>query len=429
MLHRIAKPLLFSTLLLAACGTADDTRSRSPAEAAAEVLTDEAEDGGLLITPDGAYLAKNKSYAAFADRVLQTSPLAGPDALRAARLNSEALRQTLTPQFTPSAGLNQDGDPTVRLAVRQVIFTNGNFQAERDVLRAAEIEALANYLIEGNQRVADALLTYAEIDLHRQLAANAQKLEGKYQDLVNQSETRISGGVGERSEIETFQLKLLEARADFQENRTSQLLADDRLRDLTAGLDMPRRPPALTAVAPNSEPPELVLSHARIAAAQATVASERARRRPTVALEAFTEREVLNDITNDGASIGVGVAVPFGFRNGIEIEAAEAELDAAEVALTTSQRDIARRLSQLKTTISRDRQQVGVLRELVAAAEARVDGFDEKFLSGAVSLEEAVSVLETLKRSTTNLAQTENDIFAAQVEVARIQGQLIPGAN
>ena len=430
MLHSFDNKYIFVfALVLSACSGSSDQESVSPAEIAAEQMIQESEDGTVAITPDGDFLAANASYHQFAKRVLETSPLAGPSAVQAARLNSKALDQTLYPQFTPRASVNQDGNPVARLGISQIIYSNGKFQADKQTLRASEIEALGSYLVDANQRVADALLSYAEIDFHRQLAGVAAQLDAKYTGLVGQALRRVNGGVGDQSEVETFQLKQLEAQSDFQDSRANQLQAEAETAALTANLSMPARPPRLTSVPSKSAPPEMVLLYARADAARGKIASERAKRRPSLSLEAFSERDFRTGTTDDGLSLGVGVSVPLGVRNDLEIQAAEAELAGVDAELITSRRDIDRRLAQLRSSIQRDTQQIGVLSELVAAAEARVESFEEKFLSGTVSLEEAVSVLETYKRSKTNLVQTRNDIFAAQVEIARTNGQLVPSAT
>jgi outer membrane protein TolC len=427
MQYLFEKKCVFALILvLSACAGAKDRESVSPAEVASKPLLQEDAEGALKITPDGVFLASNPAYGPFARRVLETSPLSGPSSVRAARLSSQALDQTLLPQFTPTASINEDGNPVGRIGISQIIYSNGQFQAEKQTLRAGEIEALAGYLIEANQRVADALLIYAEIDFHRQMAGITGKLEAEYAELTAQAERRVSGGVGDQTEVETFKLKLLEARSDTQESRANQRLAEAELADLTAGLAMPTQPPVLRSVSATSEPPELILLYAQSDATQGSIASERARRRPSFSLEAFTERDFETGDTDDGVSIGIGVSVPLSLRNDLEIKAAEAELDGIEAEIVTTRQDIQRRIVQFQASIQRDVGLIEILSDLVNLAEARVDSFEEKFLSGAVSLEEAVSVLETYQRSKADLVQARDDIFSARVEIARTYGQLLP---
>lgn len=423
-----ALPFFFLILGLGACSFLgpEDVETDTRAEDAAAVLSRETDDGAITVSPDGAFLEANKTYGGLASRVLANNQTGGDLALRAARLNSEANRSQLFPQVQPVASIDQDGSPVARIELSQIIYSNGQFQAERDVLRAAEIEALAQLLLDSNQRVADVIGDYIDINFFRQSAGVAGELEKKYANLVNQAERRVAGGIGDDTEVATFRLKLLEAQSDRQENAANQRLATQRLNDLTQGATLPASPPAIQNVAAKSVPPELVLLYAQSAAAQGRIAQERANRRPRISLEAFTGRDIRESESEDGVSLGVGFNVPLGVRRGLPVEAAETEFLALQAEIETTERDLNREVSQLQATIQSDRAQVNTLRELAKTAENRVKNFDEQFLSGAVSLEEAVSVLETFKRAELDLVQTRSDILRAQVEIARINGQLMP---
>ncbi|MGI9394080.1 MAG: TolC family protein, partial [Boseongicola sp.] len=98
-----------------------------------------------------------------------------------------------------------------------------------------------------------------------------------------------------------------------------------------------------------------------------------------------------------------------------------------EADLQTTRQDIKRRADQLRASIQRDAQRLVTLRDLVASAETRLSKFEEQFLSGTVSIEEAVSILETYHRSRDQLAEAQNDLMKAKVEIARTNGQLLPG--
>lgn len=415
-------------LLLAAC-SGDDGIENSQAEKAAIPLLQEQEDGSLTVSPDGAFLYENHTYRAIASRILQTRPVGGASIVEAARLRSRALEQTQYPQFRPTASLNQDGDPVARFGVSQIIFSNGQFQAEKGSLRAEEIRALAEYLISANQRVADGITVYFEVEHFEQLAQTAKELESRYRVLVDQAERRVTGGVGDETEIATFKLKLLEAKSDVQTNQLNGQLAEAELRDLTADFPLPATPPLLQAVAPSFEPPEVVLLLAQIASAESEVELERSRRRPSVSLEAFSESNLNTGQSDDGLSLSVGVSVPLGIRNDLEIEAAKATKDALEADLKAAQSDVARRATQLRARVRSETTRLDTLRDLVAAAKKRLDNFDEQFLSGSVSIEEAVSVLETYRRSRDQLTDARNEILKAELELARTYGQLLPNPN
>ena len=298
---------------LAGCSAKQQDHVTSPAEAAAIQLIREEDDGSVVVTPDGAFLERNPTYKTFAARVLSTNPTGGQFSVEAARLSSKALDQTLYPQFRPTVSVDENGDPLGRVGITQIIFSNGQFQAEKGVLRAGEIEAVAEYLISANQRVADGMSDYLEIDYYRQLARTAEQLEAKYAVWVDQAERRVAGGVGDETEIATFKLKLLEAQADAQVNRANQQLAASRVRgDLTAGLALPSTPPKLQSIAPSYEAPEVVLLLAQMAAAESQIDLERSRRRPSLSIDAFTERNLATGGSDDGISLWHGSVCAFG---------------------------------------------------------------------------------------------------------------------
>jgi outer membrane protein TolC len=427
-IHGGSTPFFCVFCFLAACSSETGPAFSVPERAAQQIST-ELEDGGLQVTPDGGFLNANPTYRAVATSILTTNPGGDAKLIEAARLQSQALDQTLLPQFRPTASVNQDGDPVARLGVTQIVFSNGQFQAEKGALRAGEIEAIATYLVSSNQRVADGITAYLEVDFFSRLTETARDLEMRFQTLVDQAERRVSGGVGDETEIATFRLKLLEAQSDIQTNRANRALAEARLRDLTAGLDLPATPPAMQTVPPRAEPPEVVLLLAEVAAAESDLALERARRRPALSLEAFSETNLSTGTTDDGLSLGVGVSMPLGLKNGLEIDAAEARLTALEAELATTRADLAREVAQLRARIDSETARLAVLTRLVTAARERTDDFEAQFLSGTVSLEEAVSVLDTYRRSQDQLTEARNEVLKAQLDIARIFGQLMPGTG
>ena len=396
-------------------------------EQISEQFVTETESGGVVVSPDGRFFDKNPLLEDIAIRVLTTTPPSGVHDVSAARLRSKALKQTLYPQLLPSLALNEDGEAVARLGVSQIIFSNGQFKADKELLKAVEVEALASYLIEANERVAEAIDAYLDIHLFTQQAEVSKSLEGRYRRLVSQAEQRVSGGVAHGNEASSFQLRLLESRSDFQESINNKILAETQLAELTNGVDAPGFPPPIQLVDASSMPPEIVLSIAENGLAQGSLDVERARRRPSISIEAGANVDTLTGDFEEDASIGVGVSVPLRLRNNYDIEAAIADVEASEAALANSREDVETRLVQLYESIERNRARITPLTDLVHFSKKRVDEFDEQFLSGALSLEEAISILETYSRSKFSLIEAKNNIMRDQLEIAQINGLLIPG--
>ena len=100
--------------------------------------------------------------------------------MNAARLTSQAFDQTRFPQVSPSVLLNEEGDPLARIGVSQILYSNGQFKAEKESLRAAEIEVLGTYLVDANQAVANAINPFFDIERFQKLADAAKELEGRF---------------------------------------------------------------------------------------------------------------------------------------------------------------------------------------------------------------------------------------------------------
>ncbi len=398
-------------------------------ETAANSILIENDDGSVAVSPDGQFLRQNGIYLSFANQVLKENPNGSARLIEAARLNSQAFDQTRYPQISPSVLLNEEGQPLARIGVSQILFSNGQFQAEKNSLRAGEIEALASYLIQANQMVADAFNLYFDAERHERIARAAQLLEAKFAELETQSMHRVTGGVGDNTEVATFSLRKLSARSDFLDNQARQKQAFDKLAKLTASYILPAKPPSLKPVKPSSEAPEVVLLMAQAAAAQSQVDLQRARRRPSFSVETFVDQNLASGESNNGATIGAGLSVPLGFRNQLGVEAAQVGLEAIAADLDAKRSDLALEISDLRNSIARVRAQIPTLKELAKVSKERTIGFEDQFLSGAVSIEEAVSVLETFNRAQTDLIEAEIEVLRTEVEIARLQGQLLPPAN
>lgn len=415
-------------LCLAACTDQSETVESSEAEIAFKSLSSEGSDGSVTVSPDGSFMAQNTTYRGIAETVLTTTSAAHTLRLDAARLRSRALEATLFPQLTPTVSVNQDGDALGGVQLTQLIYSNGQFQADRDVLRAQEIEALAQYLIDANEVVSEAINAFLDAHYYQQLAKVSLGLEETYRKFVGQAKRRVSGGVGDDTEIATFELKLLEARTEFQEFQASRAQALSEFASLTGGEGQAGVPPEIKPAAPTFETPAVVLAMAQMESSRAELDVERARRRPTISLTAGLTQNLSNGDFDDDIRLRTGLDVPIGVRgNRLDLEASQADFAAASVALQQARSDAVSDRAELEATIRREREQIPTLLELVRVAEDQVEKFDAQFLSGSVSIEEAVSVMETMKRSKTNLADARHTILTSQIEIARLNGQLLPG--
>ena len=414
--------VLFSTVT-ACVQTPTNSMNIDPA-AADRILAAHTVESEAVVAADDSFLAVNNTYGDIASRVLSRRPLGSIMTLQAARLNGDAHDRERLPKLTPSASVQEDGDGVVRLQLDQTLYTSGSFQAERRALNAATASATVEHLIAASTRVADTILLYLEATQHAQTADVHESFETRYAQFVSQARRRLDGGIGDRTEMATFELKWLESRLQKERSLADARVARAQVRELTGGLSLPEVPPDITLVAPRSEALDILQLYAVRAETRAQRDRVRSRQYPTITLEAYAEKNLADGRLNDGVSLGVGVPVALGFRNALDVKAANAELGAVELEIESTRRDLESTLAQINARIARDTSQRELLKELLAASAARVSGFDREFSSGTVSFAEAVSVLETYKRAQLDLLANDYGVRRDQVELARLSGQL-----
>lgn len=371
------------------------------------------------------FAQQNPVYAKITRLILENNPPASLFDLARIDLERQAFGKSLYPTLTPSGRVSSDGTPLLEVGARQVIYSNGRFRAGAQSLRADEVAALARYQIEVNTASADGLGHYIDIAFNNRLITLSSVMIGRYQSLAEQSQKRIRGGVGDESELASFQLKLLEERAELNEGQAMRGRAQASLSRLTGGEVFSASPPRiklpLEAV---GEPPQVLRALARREQAVSTLQVAQARRRPELALEARSGIDISSgDLTSD-VGLVVGVELPIRFGDDLTLAANRVAIDASAASVASSRRNVDARLAELTTDITGAQRRLFDLNDLVNFTGGQLDTFQDRFLSGAISIEEALSLLGTYKRTRFSVIETQTVILRSQIEIAQIRGYL-----
>src|SRR5437763_48938 len=163
--------------------------------------------------------------------------------------------------------------------------------------------------------------------------------------------------------------------------------------------------------------PALAAARAQVEEARANVVTAAAYADPTFAADVNGQTHILNPASRGGSDQGVGVTLPFPGKRGLRRDVATADLRAAEFNLTGWRQQVAAQAAQAYDAILvalRHREDLQQSKEL---ASDFVKKTQARFLGGAVPRVDVV-------KAETDLAQSENDLFASDRAIATARASL-----
>lgn len=345
--------------------------------------------------------------------------------IAAARFQSDAHEKSLFPTLSPSLSINQEGAPVASLNLNQLIFSNGQFRSQKDQFKAKELETIGDFLIGANQDVFDVLVSVYDHSLYSEQIGIYADVSRSLSGFKKQAKTRALGGVADKTEFASFQLKSFEVEADLQSASMMKLTAQQKFHRDTGGLKIPAKLPILTSVDWALDPPDVLLAKAKHEVARATQDLETSRSKPKVSANFGQSIDLSTGQVSDDFSIGVGIDMPLGFGSNAQRRSSASRAEAAAQNLVFTREDVQTEIQQLTLSAKSRENQLPTLTRIRLASEQKLEEFSTLFLNGTVAIDEAVSTIESYKKARLNLAQTQRDIAVDYANIARLRGQLV----
>lgn len=406
----------------------------------------EAEEANTRVSQRVAeFYQRNPDYERVARAVEEANINAGFYNLEAQKLLSAANVQKRFPQIRPSISLDQNGIGVARLLVDQILFSNGRLKAGKIILNAQEAQAIAQYRMEANENVAQALVAYLDFVRYRETVAAADEVLSFYRRFEEMALARVEGGVANRTELRLFELKRAQAAAEKKEfiaelrraNTELELLTESEFevegysridfasdyQDVDGDTSLIKNDPILYT-------PEYRIALATLNERIAERKMAHAERIPELKLVGGfglgSSQGLLSNNSLSFARLVFDGQNALNWGENLELDAREAQVLAAEATVEDRRRQINIALKSQNALIDSLVEQLDAKSGINDLAQQRAESFSEDFLAGAVGLLEVVSVLETVKSVKFEAISTEYLLHVTEVEKAAAIGVLGP---
>jgi len=280
--------------------------------------------------------------------------------------------------------------------------------------------------------VSSAVDAYLRSNQARELSQISASLSQRYENMLAQARQRLSGGVGKKSELSLFDIKRLE---NVNESASDKAIADAAMVELETltGRRFEESPQRINLPNETRQPPSIALAVAQRKIAGAQLRVEQANRLPELRLvgsvgEGTSFGSGFDDQANT-LSAGVRLNQPLTWGKDYQLRSSKAELRASHARVLEQERDINAELNRLQLQARAFEIQLIQSENFLNATRERADEFEQQFLGGAVSIVEAVSILDAYKRAARMNVEMKYSLIDAERQIAQIKGLFGPFAN
>jgi len=372
----------------------------------------------------------NGFYYAFASAVASNGSLSSEILLESSLLNIEAHKQSLLPQIIPSSSVDQDGVPRVELNINQTIFDNGRYRAGKQSLEADHDAAVAEHEITINDKIFNALRAYLRHNQSKRLNKISVDASKFFVRLRKKADSRLDGGIGNRSEQNQFSLKFLETKTEADEAFAESIIAEAEYKSLTGGRAFKQKPQRFDLSSDDFTPLSVLQAEAELNQALGLLEVENAEMLPTLSIAGNSVLYSGDDNEDQGSDTDLrlqfSLTQPIYWGKNNRLEARKTEVLAAETKVIEENKKAKIRLTELRSQIHELEVRLPDSRKLIRSAEKRSNGFEEQFLAGQASLPEIIGMIDTVKRAKRSAVEMEYAILFAELEIANILGLLVP---
>ena len=369
-------------------------------------------------------LPQGSAYDQIARPVLAANSRAAESELKSARLRASAANKNWLPQIGPNISLTSLSDVVAQIIVEQVLFDNGRKKAERAFAKADVEVAAVNLADDTNDRVLTALSLYLDATEARERVELEQRTLKDMQHFEWIMNERVKGGVSDMSDLNIIRSKLSEINATLAAQNEAAATA---LAELNAMSTEP-----LNLVSGLSDLSVSTSDAAALDVLLAEAEKERDIAQATMDRAGFLPGVTAGGTLGDGGS-GIGVNVTsdqlIGLGTGANLQAIEAEKEAAGRRVAQAQEDTNRALARLDQRASALARQVGEAATLTAQAKANLDLFQQQYDVGQRQVMDVVGVYETFAARQTAEVGLKYELALTRLEIARELGLLADGSQ
>jgi len=378
-------------------------------------------------------------FAGFVRGAVLSGPGTAASVARVARAGAEAegalraYRPDLSLSLNAAAESLASGNvyglvPTATLA--QVLFDGGArrlaghaAQARLQAARAEQAAALTGLAL-------DVVAALAELELARSRAALAGRDRAAHAALLDGIARRAEAGAGTEGEVLTARGRLAAAEAAEIAAQGAVRSARARLEELAgAGRPVPPSPPMAPRLRPvalaGAATPDLARRQAELDAAKAELEAAQARRLPVAGLSASASRPA----DGDGAEAAAGLALDYDIdtkgRRRADLAAAAARLDEARAALETARRAAIRAERQAADAIVTARDRAAAAERAAEAERAAFAATEAEVDRGRRPATALLDAQRDLTRAELTLAEARNAELLAGWRALAIDGRLL----
>lgn len=318
----------------------------------------------------------------------------------------------------PSIGLSGEGSSEsdgsdLTLTVTQLLFDWGLTRSKIAEATHVRAQAVAELKVEIEDITLEVSQYFLQIEALDRKLARTNDYMAFASRIAGQAEDRARAGVGDNAEVARARLEIARAEDELAQLRANRSLAMSQISFLVGEpVSAVRTPPTLDFASAYGDPgrvntavrlsPEYIKARAEADEAEAGIRTAKARRLPTIELEAEGRQDLNGGRTSSAIGISAGVDLSssgFGQR---QIQAAVMEAEAARNSLRAVERDlgnaVASALDQLailqRSEISRQRQ--------LTEAQKVLETYEKQFSAG--------------RRELIDLLSTGRDLYDSQIE-------------
>lgn len=317
-----------------------------------------------------------------------------------------------------SLGLRPGGgtgfEVTAFAAITQLVFDAGAGRARARAAEALVLGGVAGRIEARSQAAFAAVSAWAEVATARQQLSVAQASLAALEETAARIADRTAAGAGATSDLLTAQGRLANERAQVVEAATAVARAETAFVEIfgyppAAGLALPPRAPALPAGDAPGDGPLVLQAQAAVLAAEAELVAARAGRIPALSVQ-------VSGTAGGGLSSGPVAEQAVAPARGVtaRMAAAEARLEARQVDLDATRRDLAGRLNRLRAEAT--------------GASARLEAAQAAVEANRANLAAARDLLDVGRSDLIALLDAEREALASErARIAAERDQVVAG--
>ncbi|MCG7625119.1 TolC family protein [Epibacterium sp. Ofav1-8] len=331
-------------------------------------------------------------------------------------IDVEAARDAYYPSFSlsgESSSTASDG-PAITLTVSQILFDWGLIRNEIMAATQVRTQAVADLKMAVEDLTLQVAFYFLDIETIGLKIARTRNYLSFAERIAGHARNRAQGGLGDRAEVARANLEIARARDELSQLTANREMAIAQLAFLIdQNPGVPKAPPEIgfdrvynnaarlrTAV---RIAPEYIAARAFMDETTADIGVAKAKRFPTINLEAQARGSLDGGDTRTAVGISAGVDLSSRGLGKRQMQAAILENEAAKSSLLAVERDMTNAaqnaLSQLRTLRATEAARKGQLVE----SQRVLDTYEEQFIGG--------------QRELIDLLTTGRDLYDARIDV------------